>query len=62
MQELINLLEDKKSQALLGGGIERIDKEHKKGKLTARERLELLLDHHTFEELDMLVEHRSFDF
>lgn len=62
MQELIHILEDKKRQALLGGGTERIDKEHKKGKLTARERLELLLDHQTFEELDMLVEHRSFDF
>lgn len=62
MQELIHNLLDKKNQALLGGGQERIDKEHKKGKLTARERLELLLDHGTFEELDMLVEHRSFDF
>ncbi|MBK9689953.1 MAG: acyl-CoA carboxylase subunit beta [Saprospiraceae bacterium] len=62
MQDLLNALRDKKELAQLGGGTERIDKEHKKGKLTARERLELLLDAGSFEELDMLKEHRSFDF
>jgi propionyl-CoA carboxylase beta chain len=61
MQDLLNALRDKKELAQLGGGTERIDKEHKKGKLTARERLELLLDAGSFEELDMLKEHRSFD-
>src|SRR5260370_3660100 len=45
--------------ARLGGGQKRIDAQHKKGKLTARERIELLLDDGTFEEWDMFVEHRS---
>jgi hypothetical protein len=48
--------------ARLGGGQKRIDAQHKKGKLTARERLELLLDEGTFEEWDMFVEHRCVDF
>lgn len=51
-----------RAQALLGGGQQRIDDQHKKGKLTARERLALLLDEGSFEEMDMLVEHRSTDF
>lgn len=51
-----------KQQALLGGGQKRIDNQHAKGKLTARERLTILLDEGSFEELDMLVEHRSHDF
>jgi propionyl-CoA carboxylase beta chain len=50
------------TQALLGGGAKRIEDQHKKGKLTARERLNILLDEGSFEELDMLVEHRSTDF
>jgi propionyl-CoA carboxylase beta chain len=55
-------LQQKKADALLGGGQDKLDKEHLKGKLTARERLELLLDAHTFEEFDMFKEHRSYDF
>src|SRR5215831_16764935 len=51
-----------KEEAMLGGGIDRIEAQHKKGKLTARERLDLLLDPDTFNELDMFVTHRSTDF
>ena len=49
-------------EALLGGGKDRIESQHKKGKLTARERLELLLDPGSFEELGKFVKHRSHDF
>ena len=52
----------KRARARLGGGEKRIAAQHAKGKLTARERLELLLDEDTFEEWDMFVEHRSHDF
>ncbi len=52
----------KRKQSLLGGGVDRIDSQHKKGKLTARERLELLLDKGSFEEIDAFVKHRSTDF
>ncbi|CAN7370305.1 acyl-CoA carboxylase subunit beta [Variovorax paradoxus] len=62
MQELIEQLEKRRAQARLGGGQKRIDAQHAKGKLTARERIELLLDDGTFEEWDMFVEHRSVDF
>jgi propionyl-CoA carboxylase beta chain len=55
-------LKQKKEQALLGGGAKRIEGQHKKGKLTARERLTLLLDEGSFEEIGMLVTHRSRDF
>src|SRR5436190_22024123 len=48
--------------AQLGGGIKRIEEQHKKGKLTARERLEVLLDPGSFEEWDAFVEHRCHDF
>lgn len=51
-----------KSQALLGGGEERIKTQHEGGKLTARERVELLLDPNSFVEYDMLKEHRCTDF
>ncbi|HNE82907.1 MAG TPA: carboxyl transferase domain-containing protein, partial [bacterium] len=51
-----------KAEALLGGGQKRIDAQHKKGKLTARERIAVLLDEGSFEELDMLARHRSHDF
>ncbi|NMC45175.1 MAG: acyl-CoA carboxylase subunit beta [candidate division Zixibacteria bacterium] len=54
--------DDRRNKALLGGGQERIDAQHAKGKLTARERLELLLDKGSFEEFDMFVTHRSRDF
>jgi len=60
--EKMNELRARKAQALLGGGQKRIDEQHKKGKLTARERLEVLLDRDSFEEIDSLVEHRSHDF
>ena len=55
-------LRERKQQARQGGGAKRIDAQHAKGKLTARERLELLLDPGSFEELDQLVEHRCHDF
>ncbi len=51
-----------KEQALLGGGKKRIEAQHKRGKLTARERIDLLLDEGSFQELDMLVQHRCQDF
>src|SRR5712691_10719346 len=51
-----------KEAAMLGGGVKRIEAQHKKGKLTARERIDLLLDPGTFNELDMFVTHRSKDF
>src|SRR5574337_1445877 len=62
MQTILDQLENKRELARLGGGQKRIDAQHKKGKLTARERIELLLDEGTFEEWDMFVEHRCTDF
>jgi len=62
MQEIIRLLDEKRAAARLGGGQKRIDAQHAKGKLTARERIELLLDEGSFEEWDMFVEHRCIDF
>ncbi|HEX7437928.1 MAG TPA: carboxyl transferase domain-containing protein, partial [Caldimonas sp.] len=62
MHDIIQQLEEKRAKARLGGGTRRIAAQHEKGKLTARERLELLLDEDTFEEWDMFVEHRSTDF
>src|SRR6201996_4698937 len=62
MHDIIQQLEAKRARARLGGGQKRIDAQHAKGKLTARERIELLLDDNTFEEWDMFVEHRSSDF
>src|SRR5213082_3417262 len=60
--EKVAELQDLKAAAMLGGGKKRIEAQHKKGKLTARERLDLLLDPGTFNELDMFVTHRSSDF
>ena len=57
MQSILEQLEQKRALARLGGGQKRIDAQHAKGKLTARERIELLLDDGTFEEWDMFVEH-----
>ncbi len=57
-----DLLDRYRSEALLGGGEKRLAEQHKKGKLTARERLALLLDEDSFEEFDMFVRHRSKDF
>ncbi len=62
MQDIIGQLEEKRAAAKLGGGQKRIDTQHKKGKLTARERIELLLDEGSFEEWDMFKEHRCTDF
>ena len=62
MSDIIKLLEKKREEAKLGGGKRRIDSQHAKGKLTARERIEVLLDQDTFEEYDMYVEHRTNDF
>src|SRR5688500_14791627 len=58
----IKQLLDKREEAKLGGGQKRIDAQHKKGKMTARERIDLLLDEGSFEEFDMFVSHRCKDF
>ena len=62
LEEKLEQLEAMRAQARLGGGQERIDDQHKKGKLTARERITLLVDPNSFEEFDMFVTHRSHDF
>ena len=62
MKDILDRLEDRRVSARPGGGERRIDAQHKRGKLTARERIELLMDRGSFEELDMFVEHRSSDF
>lgn len=62
MNDIIKQLEAKREQARLGGGQKRISAQHGKGKLTARERIGLLLDEGSFEEWDMFVEHRCTDF
>ncbi|MDR8389662.1 acyl-CoA carboxylase subunit beta [Aliifodinibius sp. S!AR15-10] len=61
-QEKVEELKQKRREALQGGGERRIQKQHDKGKLTARERLDLLLDDDSFEEIDAFVTHRSSDF
>jgi propionyl-CoA carboxylase beta chain len=62
MTERLDVLRDKIRRAEEGGGPERRERQHREGKLTARERVELLLDEGSFEELDKLVEHRCLDF
>ena len=62
MTDIVDMLEAKRAQARLGGGERRIEAQHRRGKLTARERLEVLLDEGSFEEYDMFVEHRCADF
>src|SRR5215218_2936047 len=62
MKDMLERLDHRRAQARLGGGVKRIEAQHARGKLTARERLELLLDHGSFEEFDMFVEHHSNDF
>ncbi len=62
MREILRRLEEKREAARKGGGEKRVAQQHEKGKLTARERLDLLFDPGTFEEWDMFVEHRSTDF
>jgi acetyl-CoA carboxylase carboxyltransferase component len=61
-REKLEELHQLREQALLGGGKQRIETQHKKGKLTARERLDLLLDPGSFQELDMFATHRTTDF
>ena len=62
MENRRDLLQQKRDESLLGGGAARIEAQHKKGKLTARERISLLLDEGTFHEIDAFVTHRSNDF
>jgi len=62
MKDIIREMEARREVARLGGGQDRIDKQHAKGRLTARERLELLLDEDSFEEFDMFVTHRCIEF
>ncbi|HEV2265353.1 MAG TPA: carboxyl transferase domain-containing protein, partial [Stellaceae bacterium] len=62
MRDILRRLEEKREAARKGGGEKRIAQQHQKGKLAARERLDLLFDRDTFEEWDMFVEHRSTDF
>ncbi len=62
MDNILDRLDEKRRAAHEGGGAARVEAQHLRGKLTARERLELLLDPQSFEEWDMFVEHRSHDF
>ncbi|WP_323782442.1 acyl-CoA carboxylase subunit beta [Leisingera sp.] len=62
MKDILSELEDRRQDARLGGGQRRIDAQHGRGKLTARERIELLLDEDSFEEFDMFMGHRCTDF
>lgn len=62
MKDIIERLENKRNEARIGGGERRIEAQHARGKLTARERITLLLDDDSFEEYDMFVEHRCADF
>ena len=62
MKHILGRLDARRERARLGGGKERISAQHAKGKLTARERIDILLDHDSFEEFDMFVEHRCDDF
>ena len=62
MKTILDQLEARRAAARLGGGEARIAAQHKKGKLTARERIDVLLDEGSFEETDMFVEHRSHEF
>src|SRR5512142_2116775 len=61
-QNKIQYLSEQKAKSRLGGGAERIDAQHKKGRLTARERIDLLLDKGSFREVDAFVQHRTHDF
>ena len=62
MATTLEVLEKRRADARLGGGQKRIDAQHAKGRLTARERIDILLDEGSFEELDMFVEHNCVDF
>ena len=62
MRDKLDLLEQRRAESELGGGAERLEAQHAKGKLSARERLDVLLDEGSFTELDRFVTHRSHDF
>ncbi|HCT71281.1 MAG TPA: methylmalonyl-CoA carboxyltransferase, partial [Bacteroidales bacterium] len=62
VSEKLALLKAKREKAAAMGGRERVEKQHEKGKLTARERIEMLFDEGTFRELDTFVSHRSVNF
>src|SRR5262245_59599210 len=62
MKDILEKLEARRARAREGGGKARVEAQHKRGKLTARERVALLLDKDTFEEFDMFVEHRTAEF
>jgi propionyl-CoA carboxylase beta chain len=62
VKDILDQLELRRAEARLGGGQKRIDAQHAKGKLTARERIDVLLDEGSFEEFDMFVSHRCTDF
>ncbi|MBV9290311.1 MAG: acyl-CoA carboxylase subunit beta, partial [Hyphomicrobiales bacterium] len=62
MKHILGRLDARRERARLGGGAQRISAQHARGKLTARERIDLLLDHDSFEEFDMFVQHRCDDF
>src|ERR1700729_134369 len=62
MKDIRENLEERRASARIGGGQARIEAQHRRGKLTARERLELMMDKGSFEEFDMFVEHRATDF
>jgi propionyl-CoA carboxylase beta chain len=62
MKDILEKLEQRRANARLGGGKVRIEAQHKRGKLTARERIDLLMDKDSFEEFDMFVEHRATEF
>ena len=62
IQNQINQLIENREMARMGGGQKAIDKQHEKGKYTARERIQMLLDEGSFEEFDMFVTHRCYDF
>jgi propionyl-CoA carboxylase beta chain len=62
MKEILDELEQRRATARRGGGKTRIDAQHERGKLTARERIDTFLDEGSFEEFDMFVEHRATDF
>ncbi len=62
MRDKLALLEQRRAESEVGGGVARIEAQHKKGKLSARERIDLLLDEGSFTELDRFVTHRSVDF
>src|SRR5438477_487004 len=62
MKDVVDKLEQRRAKARAGGGEARIEAQHKRGKLTARERVELLMDKGSFEEFDMFVEHRTTEF